>query len=532
MPGMADDGGQRTELVEAMLEPGFYPDAPPSVDLRDTHISWVFLAGERAFKVKKPVVFPFLDYGSLERRHQMCREEIRLNRRLAPELYLRVVGVARRGDRYSLTAEDDPAAIEYAVEMRRVEEDRSLAALALRGELGPAEVTAVARRLARFHAAAPAAPPEARAVALLVVTLNENLATLRGAGLEIIGDLRLSAAERFTRAFVSARRDELERRARAGLVRDCHGDLRAEHVIVPARGGVYVYDCVEFNPDLRRIDVAADMAFLVMDLARLGAESSAWQLIETYRRDGGDPGDDPLLSFLASYRAWVRSKVACLRALELEPGDPERGRAEAQARELIGLGHRFAWRARRPLALVVCGVAGTGKTTLARELAAVSGWDHLSSDVTRKRLAGIAPTERAREEHYSREFTRRTYRELGRLAREELASRHGVIVDATCHRRTERAAFRAELGESAARLLFVECRASPDVLEARLHARETELGRVSDADATVARRQLRDLEPLDEVPAGTSTQLPADAPPEELVAAVERFIDSAATRYG
>ena len=116
-----------------MLEPGFYPDAPPSVDLRDTHISWVFLAGERAFKVKKPVVFPFLDYGSLERRHQMCREEIRLNRRLAPEIYLRVVGVARRGDRYSLTAEDDPAAIEYAVEMRRVEEDRSLAALALSG---------------------------------------------------------------------------------------------------------------------------------------------------------------------------------------------------------------------------------------------------------------------------------------------------------------------------------------------------------------------------------------------------------------
>ena len=146
-----------------------------------------------------------------------------------------------------------------------------------------------------------------------MVTLNENLATLRSAGLEIIGDLRLSAAERFTRAFVSARRDELERRARAGQVRDCHGDLRAEHVIVPARGEIYVYDCVEFNPD-RRIDVAADMAFLVMDLARLGAESSAWQLIDAYRRAGGDPGDDPLLSFLASYRAWVRSKVACLRA--------------------------------------------------------------------------------------------------------------------------------------------------------------------------------------------------------------------------
>ena len=242
---------------------------------------------------------------------------------------------------------------------------------------------------------------------------------------------------------------------------------------------------MEFNPDLRRIDVAADMAFLVMDLARLGAESSAWQLIDAYRRDGGDPGDEPLLSFLASYRAWVRSKVACLRALELEPGDPERGRAEAQARELIGLGHRFAWRARRPLALVVCGVAGTGKTTLARELAAVSGWDHLSSDVTRKRLAGIAPTERAREEHYSREFTRRDLPGTGRSARDELASRHGVIVDATFHRRSERAAFRAGLGDRQPGSCSSSAGPRPTVLEARLRARETEPGRVSDADATV-----------------------------------------------
>lgn len=508
-----------------MLQPGLYPDGPRSVELRDTHISWVFLAGNRAYKVKKPVVFPFLDYGTLERRHRMCQEEVRLNRRLAPRIYLRVVGIARRGSRYSLTTEDDPEAIEYAVEMRRVEEERSLAALAATDRLEPSQLAAVAARLARFHAEAPAAPAERRDGRILVDTLDENLATLREAGGGILAPERLDAAERFTRCFLAAHRHELEARARAGLVRDCHGDLRAEHVIVPTSGCLYVYDCVEFNPALRQIDVAADIAFLIMDLARLGAEGPALRLLDDYRRAGGDPGDDTLVAFFAAYRAWVRAKVACLHALELAERDPERSRQESEARGLLALGHRFAWGARRPLLLVIAGVAGSGKTTLARHLAALSGWSHISSDVTRKRLGGLRPTERGGERLYSPELTARTYTEMGRLAGEELTRDGAAIVDATFHRRAERTAFRDGLGNRSAPVLWVECTAPLDVLLPRARERELQRDRVSDAGVAVLRQQLAELEPVGESCGVTRIELSTDAAPDRLVVEVEAFID-------
>jgi len=520
------DGG-RPGLVAAMLEPGFYPHAPRSVEMRDTHISWVFLADDLAYKVKKPVVFPFLDYGTVERRHEMCREEVRLNLRLAPEIYLGVVAIVPDGDRYALSSEDDPAAVEYAVEMRRIDEDRTLAALVERRELERAQVSAVAGRLARFHGDATTVPMSG--VDRLVADLDENLATLRDAGPGILAELRLDAAEHFTRAFLEARRGELEARARAGLVRDCHGDLRAEHVIVPVRGAVHVFDCVEFNSSLREIDVGTDISFLVMDLIRLGAEGAAQHLVEAYRGAGGDPGSDPLLAFLASYRAWVRAKVACLRALELERGDPQRARQEVEAREFLRLGHRFAWRARGPLVLVACGVAGTGKTTLARELAELSGWAHVSSDVTRKRLAGLAPTDRGRNEHYAPAFTRRTYRELGTIAAEELEREGGAIVDATFHRRGERLAFSEGLGDHPVPLLFVECRAAPEVLLARVRDRELDRDRTSDAGATIVRQQLAEAEPLDEVPDHDRIELVTEGPVGELAVAVERFADRAIT---
>lgn len=521
---MADTGGQRPELVSAMLERAFYPQAPKSVELRETHISWVFLAGDLAYKVKKPLVLPFLDYGTLERRREMCREEVRLNRRLAPQIYLEVVAIARHGGHFSLAREDDPAAIEYAVQMRRVEEGRSLASLIGRGQLETGQLARVARRLAAFHAEAEIAHPQRRPVEALAESLRENLATL-GQAREALEGHRLDSARRFTEAFMDARRVDLERRARSGLARDCHGDLRAEHVIVPAEGEIYVYDCVEFNPALRQIDVAADIAFLVMDLARLGHQNHALQLAADYRQAGGDYGDDALLSFFASYRAWVRAKVAWLRGKELPAGDPERRRQQAEARELLRLGHRFAWQARRPLVLVLCGVAGTGKTTLAQALAEISGWPHVSSDVTRKRLSGQAPTERGGPQLYTAEKTKSAYAEMGRIAAGSVRDSGGVIVDATFHLATKRAAFRAGLGESPARLLFVECRAPHDLLLRRIGERAAVRERISDADEAVLDRQLAEFEPLDEVPATERAELVTERPPEELVNEVEAFVD-------
>ena len=302
-----------------MLDPGFYPDRPDRVELHETHASWVFLAGELAYKVKKPIVLPFLDYGTVERRHEMCREEVRLNRRLAPGYYLGVDSIVGEGNDLRLLPGDRSGAVEYTVRMRRVPEQRTLESLAARDALTEPTIDAVGRRIAAFHLATPEAPPEARELARLLEPFEENIRTLREVGPPVLAGARLRAADDFTTAFVAARRGQIAARAEAGAVRDCHGDLRAEHVIV--NGGVDVYDCIEFNPSLRLIDVGADLAFLVMDFARLGRPELGATLVAAYRAFGGDPGDDALLHFYApptgpgSAPRWPASgSASCRRA--------------------------------------------------------------------------------------------------------------------------------------------------------------------------------------------------------------------------
>ena len=515
--------GQCPDLVAAMLDPAFYPHRPEHVELRESHASWVFLAGELAYKVKKPVILPFLDYGTPERRLRMCREEVRLNRRLAPGYYLGVEAILRRAERYSLGPEGDPAAVEYTVRMRRVPEDRTLARLIERDELGPRDLDALSRRLADFHRGADQAPPESRDLSLLEGSLGENIETLEAIGPPALPPERIRAAGHFTEAFLSGRRDQLRARADEGWIRECHGDLRAEHVIVA--NGVDVYDCVEFDPALRYIDVSADLAFLVMDVARLGSVELADRLVAYYRTAGGDPGDDALLSFYAAYRAWVRSKVACVWVAELPRGDPERAGHQNEAGRLLDLGHRFAWRSRLPLVVAICGVAASGKSALARRVEAISGLRHLSSDVTRKRLAGLPPTKSASAEHYGEEFNRRTYEELGRLAAEEIEQNGGAIVDATFRRLRDRQAFATGLGSSPVPVFFAQCMAPAEVLLERAAAREGEPGAVSDAGPAIVERQLRELEPLREVPGYLRAELRTNRPLEEVVVELEAQLD-------
>jgi hypothetical protein len=514
---------QGPELVAAMLDPALYPNRPERVELRETHASWVFLAGELAYKVKKPVVLPFLDYGTPQRRLEMCREEVRLNRRLAPGYYLGVDAILRRAGRYSLGPEGDPAAVDYAVRMRRVPEERTLARLIGGDELGPRELDAVSRRLADFHRGADQAPPESRDLSLLERSLRENVETLEAIGPPALSQQRIRAARHFTEAFARGRRGRLQARVAEGWVRDCHGDLRAEHVIVA--NGVDVYDCVEFNPALRYIDVAADLAFLVMDVARLGSVALADRLVASYRTAGGDPGDDALLSFYAAYRAWVRAKVACVRVAELPPGDPERAGLEHEAGRLLDLGHRFAWRSRLPLVVAICGVAASGKSVLARRVEAISGLRHLSSDVTRKRLAGLAPTESASAEHYGEEFDRRTYEELGRLAAEEAERSGGAIVDATFRLLRHREAFAAGFDSASVPVFFAQCVAPAEVLLQRARGREGEPAVVSDAGPAVVERQLHELGPLQEVRGDLRSELRTDRPADDVVVELEAALD-------
>jgi len=513
-------------LAAALARPEAYAERPEAVEVRETHISWVFLAGDRAYKLKKPVTLPFVDYGTPARRRAMCQEEVRLNRRLAPDVYLGVRAVvATPGGGMALSSAGDPDAIDHVVEMRRFDEARTLAALVSRGGVSRRTLEAVGRRLAEFHAAA-GVRDAGHATAALHAALAENADTLLALAPDRDFARQAAALARFAEAFFAARRDELAARAGAGRVRDGHGDLRAEHVLL--EHGVEVVDCLEFNPALRVADVGCDLAFLTMDLEALGAPGAARAVLEGYRAAGGDPGDDALVAFFAGYRALVRAKVALVRAEQ--SGDPSR--FVADARILLALAERLAWRARRPGLVVVAGLSATGKTRLASVLATRSGLRHLNSDPVRKRLLGVAPAARAGAAAYGQSFNRRTYEELGRLARRELARTGGVLVDATFRRAADRAAFLAGLGGLPAASVVIECRAPLSVRLERARRRLGDAAAVSDADADVVRLQADDGGLADDVPADRHVVLRTDRPPAEALDDLAALLDARLARGG
>ena len=510
------------EVCAALATPDFYPGQPDRVEVRETHISWVFLAGDRAYKLKKPLVLPFLDYGTPQRRRKMCREEVRLNRRLAPDVYLGVCSVAASDGGLELAAEDDPRAVDYLVEMRRYDEGCTLAAKLGRGELTRGEVVALGRVLASFHARA--RPVATRGVPALTVErrMTENfheLLAIVEQRAEVSWVLEL---ERFAHAFVAVHWQMLDRRARRGSVREGHGDLRCEHVLLGEMP--QVVDCIEFDRGLRALDVAADLAFLVMDLVASGGARFARALLQAYREAGGDPGENQLIAFYASYRALVRAKVALLRAAQHPAGSSAHGHESADARELLRLAEQFAWRARLPLAIVICGAPAAGKSQLAGALAELSRLPHLSSDVTRKRLGGIHPRQRAADAAYSAEFNRLTYSELGRRARSATAACGGVIVDATFRHRADRQAFAEAFGD-AAPVLFVECHAPARVLAERAAQRERQPARISDASLSVVLRESSACDPLDELPPEAHVTLRSDRPAEAQLEDLRALLD-------
>ena len=312
----------------------FYPDQPDRVEVRETLISWVFLAGDRAYKLKKPLVLPFLDYGTPKRRHEMCREEVRLNRRLGPDLYLGVRAVAAGADGLALAAEDDPRAVDYLVEMRRYDERCTLAAKLECGELKRGEVVALARMLAGFHAQARRVVASGVPVLSVERRMTENFHELLAIVEQRAEVEWVLTLERFAHAFVVAHAQLLDKRARRGLVRELHGDLRAEHVLLGRK--VEIVDCIEFDRGLREVDVADELAFLAMDLTASGGERFARTLVDAYRDAGGDPGEDWLIAFYASYRALVRGKVALLRAAQHPATSSARARESAARADCSG----------------------------------------------------------------------------------------------------------------------------------------------------------------------------------------------------
>jgi aminoglycoside phosphotransferase family enzyme/predicted kinase len=515
----------RGELPAALSNPDLYPGVRGPVEVRETHISWVFLAGDRAYKLKKPLVLPFLDYGTAARRLEMCREEVRLNRRLAGDLYLGVRAVARGPAGFELADEEDERAVDYVVEMRRYDERRTLAARVEGAEVTPGglarELVSLARLIAGFHAKAERVAPE-EWVPAVRARLAQNFSELDAVLGSASDAQRVRALQRFSDAFLAIAAERFEERARSGRVVEGHGDLRADHVLLD--GVVRVVDCIEFDRRMRELDVADELAFLQMDLSARGGEALARCFIDAYREAGGDPGPPRLIAFYACFRALVRAKVAFVRARQEPVAGALQGGEGAAAARLLALAERFAWESRLPLVAVICGVPASGKSHLARRLASASGLPRLSSDVVRKRDAGVRTGERAPRAAYAAAVNRRTYLELGAAAAQEARNRGGALVDATFRHRADRDAFR-EAFANAAPLVFVECAAPPEVLAERARRRDAEPASESDASLPIVVREQRRWEPLSEIAPGSRTKLRSERPLADQLAAVSTALD-------
>lgn len=512
------------ELVAAMSRPELYPHRPDEVRVVQTHISYVFLAGDQVYKVKKAVRFSFLDFSTPERRRHFCHEEVRLNRRLAQDVYLGVVAICERDGHYELGAEEDPDAVEWAVHMRRLPEDRTLDRLLERGEVTLEMIDTVADTLARFHRDADSGPEVTANGSPGAVwrVLEDNYANARPFREVTIAAGDDDAIQGFARSFLTRYDGWLRRRQEEHRIRDCHGDLHTEHLCFTG-SGLVIFDCIEFNKQFRYCDVASEIAFLAMDLDYHERPELAARLLERYAEVAEDPDLPKLAPFYQCYRAYVRGKVDSLKSREPEVGEQERQEAEASARRHFLLAYRYTW-AYQPGLAVICGLSGTGKSAVAAALLRRTGYQAINSDVVRKELAGLPATVRVRagydEGLYAPERSAATYRAMIERAAQGLRSGRGVILDATFQRRSDRDAARAVAVRAGVPFVLAECRCDEEEVRRRLQRRAQDSETPSDADWNVHVEQHRHFDAFSE-DEGERVIVDTTAVPEQLTGEIE-----------
>jgi aminoglycoside phosphotransferase family enzyme/predicted kinase len=501
-------------LLADLRRPEAYPAPRPSrVTQITTHISWVFLTDWEVWKLKRPVSYGFVDYTTLERRLESCENEVRLNRRLAPDVYLGVVPVRLGPHGYGFGADGD--IVDHAVRMRRLPDDRSAEAL-LRGDaLTPEHLASLAARLSRFFAdAAPA--PSMGAITVIRENVTENFAAVELFVGRLVSREMFEAVRRWQLDALDRDPGRFRARVAQGRIRDGHGDLRLEHVYFEDAGPL-VIDCVEFNERLRGGDTAGDAAFLAMELTARARRDLAEVFLGDFALESGDYDLYGVVDFYAGYRAWVRGKVAAFLAADGSTPPEKAARKTEEARTLFALAGSYAEAPRNaPPVIAVGGVIGTGKSTLARALGRATGRPVISSDRTRKDLAGIPATERAPDSAYSREFSRRTFDELFRRGEIVVGSGRGVILDATFRGRDVRRRARELARAHGRRFLFVETVCDDATLRERLRRRAAGPS-VSDAGEALLEPIRAEFEPVTELDAGEHVRIDTSGPSEATV---------------
>ncbi len=464
-----------------------------AAQLIETHISWVLLIGDFAYKIKKAVDLGFLDYSSLSSRGHFCEEELRLNRRTAPDLYLEVVSLG--GSAVAPRFGTLPA-IEYAVKMRRFAQDALMDACVRRGGIEPSHIDALAAAVARFHEQAETVDTR---------TAYGDAGTIRAAALQNFEQMRtlltdstdlqrLDTMQRLTEAEWLACAEHFESRRNEGRVRECHGDLHLGNIVL-ADGVPVPFDCIEFEPALRWIDVMDEVAFTMMDLLHHGRSDLAWRFLNAYLEASGDYSGVGVLRFYLAYRATVRAKVAAIRARQPDGGGTAHTRHLQACRAHLALAQRCL-SDRRPALIITHGLPGSGKTTFAQYVIEQLGAVRIRSDVERKRLFGLSALEGSRKldtDIYSRDATARTYGLLRALAHGLLAAGYPVIVDAAFLRHEEREMFRALAQELALPFVIATLEADDGTLRERIRQRHHD---ASEADVNVLARLQAAQQPL------------------------------------
>lgn len=474
---------QLADIISALSEPQAYPYEVTDIRICQTHISVVFLAGDFVYKMKKPVQLGFLDFSTPEKREHYCHEEIRLNRRLAPHVYLSVVPISQTET--GIRVEQEGTVLEWAVKMVRLPDEATLEQFLIRSEVDDAQIQRLAGLIADFHAQAETNDTIADYGKYETVAGNalENFEQTHHQVGKLVSKDVFEQIQSYTNSILAENRELINKRASEHKVCDTHGDLRLDHVYFfpdkPEPDDIVILDCIEFNERFRYADPVADMAFLVMDLKYHGYRQSALCFSEAYFRATADMQGQKLLPFYTAYRAVVRAKVEGIKATESEVAEEDRERAGILAKThwLLALAE-LAPVKRIPCLLLIGGPPGSGKSTLAEALSAQANFTVLRTDVIRKELAGVSETTDLNtfsENLYSEEWNNKTYSECCRRAEDLLFQGQRVIIDASFREEVNRERF-LKLGVLwSVPVHLLMCQVSEDV------ARQRILGRTNDA---------------------------------------------------
>jgi hypothetical protein len=492
------------KLLDTLTNPQFYPHRPESVDVIQTHISYIFIAGDFVYKVKKAVNFGFLDFTTLDKREYYCREELRLNRRLAPAVYLDVLGF-KEDEQGGLTWGKGGDAVEYCVKMKKLPQDRMLKQRLAEGKVDGSVMENVARKLAAFHAQAQTGGKIDVCGGIETIRFNhdENFNQTARYINHTIRAHHYDFIKAYIYGFLDQHGDLFKERVAAHRIRDGHGDLHIEHICL-AEDDIAIFDCIEFNERFRYADVAAEAAFLAMDLDYNGYETHAKTFVDAYVAATGDTAIPILLNFYKCYYAYVRGKVTSFR-LDDQGTNPE-GKREIRrmARKYFDLAYTYAARLEKPTLILITGLMGTGKSALGRRLAPRLGAEIIRSDVLRKEMLRINPTERHPDAFgegiYNDDVSRQTYDKALDTAREKLRAGQSVIIDASFKRRAERMKACEAAKNMGCPFFIIECRCPDAVAKERLERRTLNRAEASDGRWDIFEAQKKDFDAITEFP--------------------------------